>query len=339
MDIHQCHKMKVAIIGCGTIATTHAKAIEKCDRAELVYCCDVVSDRAEKLSSRYGGKPISSYQEVLEDDQIEAVHILTPHYLHYPMTVQALNHGKNVVLEKPAAMELEHLNHLIELEEATGSKVAVVFQNRLNPSTVRMKDEIEQGRIGEIKGIKAFVTWHRNDEYYNNTPWRSTWEHSGGGHLINQGIHTVDLMQYFGGDIEAVQGMIANRNHQGVIEVEDTAEIMVEFKNGIKGLYYGTNNHCVDSKVLLEVVGEKGTLRITEGQLWLVQDGEAEVLQKDFISKGSKGYWGNSHTAFINKVYEQFEKQLPVETSLRDALPSLFILSELYRDHETNQQL
>lgn len=326
----QDNKVNVAIIGCGTIATTHAKGISKCENIEISYCCDLNLQRAEKMAKEYGGTPIDDYHVILKDEAIKAVHILTPHYLHYPMALEALEAGKNVILEKPATMKMEHLKHLIQVEKESGKQVGVAFQNRLNPTTVKLKEELEAGTIGQVKGIKAFVTWFRDDAYYDKAPWRSKWSTSGGGHLINQGIHTVDLMQYFGGPIKNIQGHIANHGHKASIEVEDTAEIVLEFENGAKGLYYGTNNHCEDSRILLEVVGENGILRISGSKLWLLQNNDEKVIAKDFSSKDGKCYWGSSHSLLIHTLYEQMEQGAPVEIGLEDALPSLKILSALY---------
>jgi len=190
-------KLRIGLIGCGAIAPIHLIAIKKLDM-DLVVICDVIKERAEKMSKQYGCDYCMDYKELLNRDDIDIVHILTPHYTHYQIARDVLLGGKHCLIEKPMVISRDEAKSLIELiKQNPHLKCGIVFQNRFNETSQVIKSTIDSKQYGDLLGIKASVTWLRDQEYYKQDAWRGKWQLEGGGVLINQAIHTLDLIQLF----------------------------------------------------------------------------------------------------------------------------------------------
>ncbi|QUH29936.1 Gfo/Idh/MocA family protein [Vallitalea guaymasensis] len=329
-------KLGVAIVGCGTIFENHIKAIIENDEAKLLYLVDIEEEKVKKLASQYNCYYSTNIDDILYDDSIDVVHILTPHYLHYEMAKKVLLASKHVVLEKPAAINVEDVQDLKQLSLKMNKQIAVVFQNRYNPSLVEARSIIESKRLGSVIGMRAFITWKRDEEYYNQDVWRGKWKTEGGGLLINQAIHTLDLMRWFGGRIDKIKGHVDTRLLGDVIEVEDTAEATIKFENGAIGLFYGSNNYVDNSPVEMEIVCEKGKLLLRDGALWLQDDENIQKVVSDDKIHGYKSYWGNGHKIFIDKVYKKLIEDKPVEIDIDIGLKALEIVQGIYISSEQN---
>lgn len=285
------------IVGYGMIGPVHAKAIKNLETVNLYGVCDTDAEKCRAFSEEYGGKIFSDFKEVLTDGNVDSVHICTPHYLHYEMAREALCAGKSVVLEKPATMKKEEFDAL--LKEFKNPPVCVMFQNRLNNCVVKMKEIISTEDMGELKAVKGILTWHRDKAYYNSGSWRGTALYEGGGVLINQAIHTVDLMSYLTGGIKSVSATLRNSSLKGVIEVEDTAESFMRLKNGGTGVFYATNAYGTNSSVFVELLFEKGTL--TYNNKTLIRNGE--IIATDNAPVMGKPYWGSGHMGVLDDFY------------------------------------
>jgi len=294
--------LRSAIVGCGGIAQVHGKVLRDFEGAQLVACADIIPERAEKLAANYGGKAYSSLEEMLEKEQVDVLHICTPHYLHTPMMKYALEKGLKVFTEKPPAMTYGQWDEF--KAAAKGKDVGICFQNRYNQSVQHIKKLIETGVTGKIKGIRAFVTWCRGAGYYTESGWRGALATEGGGVLINQSIHTLDLMIYLAGAPAAVDASCSNHHLKGIIEVEDVMEALIDFGD-FKGLFYATTAYSTDSPVMVEFNCENCFIRMEEKDLLVrYSDGKEERFHFDENENGvGKSYWGSGHHACISDFY------------------------------------
>ncbi|SIR31208.1 Gfo/Idh/MocA family protein [Halanaerobium kushneri] len=296
-------KLKSAIIGCGNIYKVHADALQELENAELKYVVDIREKRARNAAEGYNCDYIIEYEELL-DKKIDVVHICTPHFLHSPMAVKFLEAGVNVLVEKPLALNYKEGNKIIETLSKSQTKLGVCFQNRFNNNNQQAKNILESGRLGKIKGIKGFVTWHRDQEYYLKDDWKGYYKTEGGGVLINQAIHTLDLMQWFVGPVKAIKGNVDTRVLNEIIEVEDTAEATLYFENGAVGIFYATNTFSQNSPVEIVIDCGKGSLRLFDDQLLITDNKESKSIINTTSGGKYKSYWGNSHYKLIKTFYQ-----------------------------------
>jgi UDP-N-acetyl-2-amino-2-deoxyglucuronate dehydrogenase len=297
-------KLNTAIIGCGTIFGVHAAALQQIPETHLAAVVDIDAAKAAVEAKRYGCKSYTNYRQMLQDGRIRAVHICTPHYLHAEMTIAALQSGKHVLVEKPMAIALTDAKAMIDVARKTGKRLGICFQNRYNPTSIRIKKILASGRAGKILHAKAAVKWHRDAAYYQKDGWRGTWATEGGGVLINQAIHTLDLLQWFIGDIASVTGSIATTSLKNVIEVEDTAQAVFTFKNGVTADFFATNCHPVNAPVELEIECERLTLKLAGDLTIETQEGKVAKVAEITRRTGRKAYWGNSHETLIRDFYQ-----------------------------------
>ncbi|HBE14042.1 MAG TPA: gfo/Idh/MocA family oxidoreductase, partial [Clostridiales bacterium] len=273
---------KIAIIGCGSISHSHVSAIQTGNLGEIVALCDTREDRIQGLLAKVpGAKTYTDYQVLLSETEANIIHICTPHYLHAEMAIASMQAGKDVYLEKPAAMDYEQGMEIVRVSEKTGKKVCVSFQNRLIESHLTLRKLIDSGEYGKVLGLKGIVTWYRGGKYYTDSGWRGEWETEGGGTLMNQSIHTLDLLYYFGGPVERVEGSVALRKNKGTIHVEDTAEATIWFKNGATAIFYATNCHVATNPIILEVVCEKASFSLRDNKLYKTMGKTTEVVAEN----------------------------------------------------------
>lgn len=303
--------MKVAIIGCGNIAQVHAKCISLFKEHELCGAADCDFNKAVVLTEKYGGKPYCNWLDMIESVRPEVVHICTPHNLHAEMTCEILKRNIHVFTEKPPVTDVIQFRALDKAYEAAVNnniRLAVCFQNRLNPETEYAKDIINEGKLGRVTGMRGIVTWNRDYEYYNACEWRGKAGSAGGGALINQGIHTLDLIQYFAGEHMTEADSVMNNFHlKGRIEVEDTCAAYIRYPT-LNACFYTTCGYCTDSPPLIDIEFEKGRVRI-EGDEVLLCSGATEPERTAFRHEKvmGKSYWGASHKKAIEMFYKSIE--------------------------------
>lgn len=319
----------IGIIGCGTILSVHIDAIKEVEWIRIKTVCDIDEALAKRVALDQECDYTTDYLDILNDDSIEMVHILTPHYLHVPMAIEALNHGKHVILEKPVGIKVDELRHLLEVQERTGLSVGVTLQNRFNETTIKMKEYVDSNILGDFKGAKGILTWCREADYYDQSSWRGRLETEGGGLLINQAIHTIDLMEYIGGPIKLVSGAVMNVNHPN-IEVEDSANLFFTYESGASGIFLGSNNHRDNSPVELEFIFEKGTLKLEGRDLKLIVDNETKVIASDIPKNGAKSYWGSSHKLIIKDIYKSISNETEPFVRLKDGVRATELILSCY---------
>lgn len=330
-------KFNVAVIGCGSISQTHINSINKIRTLSLRAVCDTDMKKAVAAAQKCSCKAYKNYKEVLDDKEINSVHILTPHCLHVPMALEALEKRKHVVLEKPVGINSQEINKLIKAESEGRARIGIVFQNRYNNTSQKMKSIIAKGGMGKLIAAKGLVAWHRDDAYYLDSGWRGRWDTEGGGLLINQAIHTLDLLRWLGGEVASLKGHVENAAHKE-IEVEDTALATLYYKSGAVASFFGTNNHGMNSKIELEFVFENGTLRLLDDRLYKSAGGKTKLIAKDTVRKGKKDYWGTSHTACIKAFYEAVEEGRAADITVADAARTNEMVLGIYRSNETNEK-
>lgn len=310
-------RLNVAVIGCGNIFKNHTKALKDMEGVNFHTFCDIKLDRALSAVKDFGGVATSDFNEVVNNDEIDVVHICTPHYLHAPMAVEALKHGKHVLVEKPVAMNAKEAEKVIRAAEESNRHIGVCFQNRYNENSVRIKELLDSGKAGAILGARAFVTWHREGKYYTESDWRGKWSTEGGGVLINQSIHTIDLLQWFMGEVESVSGNTATRKLADIIEVEDTAEGYIKFKSGANCLFYASNCYAVNAPISIEIACENAVIRLEDDLTIKWNDGKVEGFSESSKSTGEKAYWGLGHSKLIRDFYNSIEtgRDFPITPS------------------------
>jgi predicted dehydrogenase len=329
--------LKVAVIGLGDISKIHIPAILEHPNVALTAICDI----DETLKNTVPDAVFyTDYHEMLEKETLDCVHICLPHHLHYAAAKACAEKGVHVFLEKPLARNAEEGMALVDLEETYKNiKICVSFQNRLNESFEKMQEMIASGEYGKVTGIKGLVTWYRPKAYYDVKPWRGKMRQAGGGVMINQAIHTLDLMQLIGGEIKTIRGSIDNLYDYGY-EVEDTATANIQFENGATGLFFATVTNAVNSSVEFQVILEKGKLTIKDSILTKTTDeGTKEKVIEDTKLPGTKFYYGASHVKLINQFYACIEKDTDDYIHVKDAQKSMEMISAIRQSSEIKKEI
>lgn len=308
-------ELKSAIVGCGGIAQVHAEALQNLGFSKLTAFADIRPERAQAMAQKYGGNAYKSLEEMLVKEDFDVLHICTPHYLHVPMALMGLKKGLYVFMEKPPAMTREEF---AELKASDGiERLGICFQNRYNQSVQYLRKLLSDNTYGKPLGARAFVTWFRDSSYYTESGWRGSLATEGGGALINQSIHTLDLLVYLLGTPHQVEASTANHHLKGVIEVEDTLEAYIDFGEK-QASFYVTTAFCANSPVMLEIVCEEATIRMEETEVTIfLKDGSKEQLSFKKSSTVGKDYWGAGHEACIGNFYRCIgsDERFPVMVS------------------------
>lgn len=329
--------LKTAVIGLGDISKIHITAIQQNPEIELVAVCDIDETFKDSVP---GIKFYNDYKVMLENEILDCVHVCLPHYLHYPVTKYIVEKGINVFQEKPLALNTKEGIEFLKLEEEHPDvKICICFQNRFNESFEKLQEIVKSGKYGRMVGIKGLVTWYRPKSYYEKKPWRGSMKLAGGGAMINQSIHTLDLMQLLGGEIESIRGSIDDLLGYD-IEVEDTAVVNIKFKNGTKGLFFSTIANSGNSSVELQVVFEGEKFTIKDYILTHLNDNERkEEIIEDTRLPGSKSYYGASHKKLINKFYECIKNNTQDYVHVKDALTSIIMIDTIRKSSELKKEL
>ncbi len=290
-----------AIIGLGDIAKVHFPILQAMDNVSLAAVCDINEDKKDFAA----GVPFyTDVHKLLDEVKPDVVHICLPHYLHYPAALAAAKAGVNVFCEKPLALNALQAQEFASLEQQYPSlHFGICLQNRLNNSTQAMLDIIKGGRAGKVTGVKGIVAWQRPKQYYEASPWRGKMDTAGGGVMINQSIHTLDLMQYFAGDIVSLRGSISRLLDYG-LEVEDTAAAHISFSNGASGLFMASVANSKNDSIEIGVTLENEEYVIADNALFKIQDGVRELVCEDDRLEGTKFYYGASHAKAIKEYYQ-----------------------------------
>lgn len=273
-------KIGFGIIGTGAIAKIHAESIADIENAELIALSSSSVERAAKAHTEYNLPVYSNYQELLHHKDIDVVIICTQSGSHLEPTLETARQGKHVLCEKPLEISLNKVDEMIDACKSAGVQLGCIFQNRFSADYIAMKNAVQVGLLGKILMANASINWYRDADYYKNSPWRGTLSGDGGAALINQGIHTIDLLLDLVGNASSVFGKIKTNVHD--IEGEDTAIALVTFDNGTMGTITGSTALYPGHPERLEVFGEKGSIILEAGKItaWNVAHHEREVINQ-----------------------------------------------------------
>ena len=288
-------KVRFGILGCGVIGPHHARAIAGLEDVELVAVADIVPELADKLAREYGCSSHYSLGQMLSEAELDAVCVCTPSGMHAGDAIAALQAGKHVVIEKPVDVTLEATDRLLGVQRATGGTVAVVSQHRFDAATLAIHRAISTQQFGRLTSGAAEVRWWRSQSYYDSGGWRGTWELDGGGVLINQAIHSIDLLQWLMGpvvEVNAYTGLLAHER----IEVEDTAVAILKFDGGALGTIVATTAAYPGLTARIAVHGDKGSA--------VIDDDELVYFHAAGVGKEAEAYGGGENQS--ERVMEQY---------------------------------
>ena len=307
-------KLRYGLIGCGRISPNHLAATkENQEHIELVALCDLVADRMDSVLVQAGidGGGVNKYtdfRDMLESEHLDLVAIATESGSHAQIGLDCINAGCHVIIEKPMALSIVDADRLIDAAEEKGVVLCACHQNRFNKSIQKVREAIEEDRFGKLLHGAAHVRWNRGKQYYEQAPWRGTWEHDGGA-LMNQCIHNIDLLRWMmGEDIEEVFAYTGRLQH-GYIEAEDLGLALIKFSNGAYGLIEGTTNvYPKNLEETLYVFGEAGTVKVGGKSVniideWSFADGKDDPEDiKSRYHETPKNIYGFGHTPLYRDV-------------------------------------
>lgn len=303
-------RRRVALIGAGVIGCHHARVIDElADRLELAAVIDPITEPAQRLVDTYGGRPFGTLAEALRSAEIDLVVVCTPTGNHRAAAIEALQAGKDVILEKPAETTVARTDEIIAAQRASGRLVSVISQHRFDRSTEVAVEAIARGELGRLTSGIASVDWWRGQSYYDSGNWRGTWELDGGGALMNQGVHTVDLLVATMGrpvEVFAYTGTLAHER----IEVEDVAVGVVRFECGALGVLHATTAAYPGMSARLQVHGDRGSIVIDNDLLTFIHRTRTET------GAAERAY--GDPNADLNQIAEFAEAAAPVQTAGAD---------------------
>lgn len=279
--------LRFGIVGCGMIARFHARALADAEGIELVGATSRRMEATESFANEFSCRAFATLEEMLADPEINAISICTPSGAHMEPAVAAANAGKHVVVEKPLEVTTERCDQIIAACEQNGVRLGVTFQSRFHRSSQLLKQAVEGGRLGRITLGDAYVKWHRSQEYYDSGAWRGTWKLDGGGALMNQAIHSVDLLLWLMGEVDQVFAMTDTATHQR-IEVEDVAVATIKFRNGALGVIEATTTAYPGALKKIEICGSQGSVVLEEEDLVQWQFAE-ETAEDEAIRASMRG--------------------------------------------------
>jgi len=326
-------RLRFGIIGCGVVAPTHAVALDGIETAELVAVADTSPSRAENFAREFRVPRVYfDHRHLLDDPEVEAVCVCTPHHLHASIGIEAAQAGKHVLVEKPMAISLEEADRLIHACAECGVALGVVFQHRFDPAVRYAKRLIEEGALGKMVLGSAYVKWFRTEDYYDPASWRGSWKLAGGGALINQAIHAIDTLCWLMGDVTQIMGYYDACVHR--IEVEDTAVASLRFANGALGVIEASTTTYPQSPERIELSGSRGTIAIEGGRLvrheLAGQGADLPSLEVSEHRFRGKSYYGTSHPRLVEEFVDAVLKGCTPEVDGREGRKALEVIFGLY---------
>ncbi|MCA9187500.1 MAG: Gfo/Idh/MocA family oxidoreductase, partial [Planctomycetales bacterium] len=330
------------IVGCGMISRFHAKAIAGIRGAKLEACFDNFPSAAHRLSDETGCRPYADLQLMLDDPKVDIVTICTPSGLHQEPAVAAANAGKHVIVERPLEITLKRCDAIIDACKKNKVVLSTIFPSRFHESCLLIKKAIDQGRFGKLTMGDAFVKWFRTQEYYDSGQWRGTWKLDGGGALMNQAIHSVDLLTWLMGPVKSVSAHTATLAHKR-ISVEDAAVASIEFANGALGTIEATTAAFPGYLKRIEIHGSEGSAVMVEEDIktWDFAKSVAsdQALLKRMTGKTKTGGGAadpkaighHGHTALFKDVIKAIENGTPATVDGIEGRRSVEIILGIYK--------
>ncbi|WZL78667.1 Gfo/Idh/MocA family oxidoreductase [Eubacteriales bacterium mix99] len=338
-------KVRFGIIGCGVIAPNHANAIVNNDRAQLVAVCDIDETKGKAFQQKYAAPYFhKDYHELLKREDVDVVCICTPSGMHGDMTIDAARAGKHVFCEKPLDIHSEKMTQMIDACRENHVKLGCVFQRRLMKEAIATKEAFENGEFGKIVLADAYLKYYRSQEYYNSAGWRGTWDLDGGGALMNQGVHGIDMILWLAGDVKSVFARCETLARE--IQVEDTALAVLKFKSGAVGVIEGTTSVYPAQETRFEIHGENGSVIFSDSgfRQWRKVGEEQDTFpdiknEKVGGSSDPKAISGSGHYALIDDMISAvLEDRDPMITG-ESARKAVDLILAIYESAKTGKEI
>lgn len=326
-------QVRFGIIGAGILAPLHAKAIQENPTAELAAVADIDKEKAEKFAHDYNiNKVFADYEEMLLEP-IDVVCLCVPSGMHAKFAVKCAEMGKHILSEKPLDITFRNMDRMINACKQAGVKLGSVFQRRTLPHFLEAKNILESGAIGGMMMINAYLKYYRSDEYYASAGWRGKWELDGGGALMNQGVHGIDLLQWIGGEVVSVKAYTGTLTRKD-IEVEDTAAAILKFKNGAIGTIQGATSVYPEQETTIEINGDEGTLKITDSKVEIWESMTNQLAAPQLPLPDHDG-----HAIIINDMVEAIINDREPMISGVEARKSVEIILAVYESARTGNEV
>jgi UDP-N-acetyl-2-amino-2-deoxyglucuronate dehydrogenase len=290
--------LRFGIAGCGVIGPVHAEAIASLPDAQLVAVADIVPERAQKLAGQYGATPYTSLDTMLARERLDVVIICTPSGTHGELACRVMRSGRHVIVEKPMEVRRDAIQEMLRVQQESGVKLAVISQHRFDPASQHVRRLLDEQALGRLVLGHTIVPWWRSQAYYDSGAWRGTWELDGGGVLMNQSIHSIDLLQWFMGPVKSVYAFSETLVHR--METEDVAVAMLRFANGALGTIAATTGAYPGGSTRVEVFGDKGSAILENdalAYLHLARDDKEEVGSYGIQNEPAQGRSQQAETA------------------------------------------
>ena len=320
------------IVGCGMIADFHAQALRAVKGARLVGAADASVSGARIFAEKHSVRAYESYEQMLDDDAIDAVCICTPSGYHAELARMALLAGKHVAVEKPVAMTVSEADAVIEAAKNSGRLLTAIAQLRFSPDAARLREAVQGGSLGRIRFANLDMKYWRSEDYYSGSSWKGT-RLLDGGVLMNQGVHGIDLLRYVMGDVTVLHSVTAKLHHQ--IEAPDTALALLRYGGGALGTLEATTAAFPGFDLKLEIIGEKGCAVFTQERLTsLLIDGEEQIADSVCGKLGTASDpaavgWQNHALQFENFVCA-IKGEAPLAVSGEEGREAVRLISEIY---------
>lgn len=349
----QQREIGFGVVGLG-MGAYHADAVAGSKGAKLIALCDIDESRLNKTNEKFKVKAYKNYDDMVNDKEIEVINVCSPSYLHVDMALQAVKAGKNVIVEKPVDISVDKINMLIAEGKKAGVKMSGIFQSRTTPLNKRIKDAIDKERIGKLIGVHCSLPWYREQSYYQGPhgSWKGTWDKDGGGSLMNQGVHSVDLLQWFGGRVKSVFGAFGVFAHD--ISAEDKTVAVLKFENGALGTLMTSTCAYPGLSQQILIFGDKGTISKDDEQLktWKVRgeqekEEEAEMMNlygprekrgettaSDPMAVGSSG-----HVGLIEDMVQAILEDKGTLITIESAKHAVEIVNAIYESGRTGKEV
>lgn len=354
------NKIKTAVIGCGKVGHFHAKAFQICENSELVACYGRTKEKTDAFAAQYGIKGYTDLETMVKETGVQAVAICTPHPNHAKIAVECCRLGLHIAVEKPLAASLADCDAIIEAANENHVVGATICQRRFYRPAQRVKKAIDDGKLGTpILGTVNMLGW-RDMAYYRSDPWRGTWDGEGGGVLINQAPHQLDLLLWYMGEIDEVYGIWDTLNHPE-LEVDDTAAAIIRFKNGAIGnivvsnsqnpalfgnvRVHGSNGASAGVQTdggAMFIAGMSSIVEPPVNDLWTVE-GEADLLEqyqqedRDFFNSVDNMYY--FHTQQIQDFLDAIQENRSPLITLEDGRRTVELITAIYRSNRDKRPI
>lgn len=339
--------MNFAIIGCGVIAYTHVCAMKEIEKCNLYAVCDIIPNKADEFAKNHNVENIYyNYEDVLKDPNVDIVCVCVPSGTHGEITIAAAKAGKAIVCEKPMEITIEKIKKVVNVIEETGAKMQCIFQRRMMPVAIAVKEAVKEGKLGNIVMAGADLRYYRDQEYYDKDEWRGTWELDGGGALMNQGVHGVDLILWMLSDeVYSIYGKAETLSRN--IPVEDTAVAVLKMKKGTLCTIQSATSTYPGFSSTFSIHGSKGSIIFNDEGIieWKFIDEDNAPKRPDTgmeIVGGAKNpvQIGNlGHKLLLEDIINAIENDCKTLIPPIDAIDAVQVICSIYESTKTGEPI